>query len=76
MTITPEEQKDLDKLKADQAHTREVAFMMFRDILRMDEAQLRIIGQKTIEGAIVSNVKSYLKDLDRLVQAHIKKYPD
>lgn len=76
MPISQQEQADLDKLKEEQHKTRDLAFMMFRDILRMDETQLRSIGQKTVEGALTNNVKAYLKILDRLVADHIKKYPD
>jgi len=85
MTISPEEQADLDKLKADQAHERELYFGMARDILRADEAQLASMGQRrlgdvTIDVVRAIALKSYtestLKKIDKLAKDFLKKWPD
>jgi len=76
MPISTQEQADLNKMKADQVGIYELHASMVRDILRSTPEQLRHMGQYTIEGALKSSCEHLIKDLDKLMKEHIKKYPD
>ena len=76
MPTSEAEQRDLDAAKARVAEHQAMFFSMARDVLRMDEAALKTIGHKTIEGAIKSYVESTLKDCDKVWAAHLRKWPD
>jgi hypothetical protein len=74
--MTPEEQKDLDALHKEQTNLREHFSSYVRHILDMGPEELKHSGHKTVEEALVYAAKSHIKDLDKLVKAHIKKWPD
>ena len=73
---SPTEQADLDVLHKKQHDIRENAFDHMRHILRMDAKELGYSGHKTTADAIVYTVKSTLTDLDKVVKAHLVKWPD
>ena len=74
--LSPEEQLDLNKMKAKCDEIRSVAFNAMRDVLRYDATELKHSGVKTNEEALVSAFKYYQRQCDQLVAAHIKKWPD
>lgn len=74
--MTEAETKDLADMKEAITRERELGYMMVRDFLRMDAAQLATCGHKTKEAAIVSTMQHSLKAVDKLIAAHIRKYPD
>lgn len=76
MPISAQEQKDLDQLHRDQATEQARFSSLVIHYLRMEPEMLRHHGSKTREEAIFKSTEAHKKTLEKLVQAHIKKYPD
>lgn len=76
MAISPEEQADLDKLLERRKERQDSAFMHFRHILDMGPEELKHSGHKTVEGALIYSVRSVIKENDKDLKLHLKKYPD
>lgn len=76
MPTSPQEQADLDQLHRDQATEHASFSSLVIHYLRMEESMLKHCGSKTKEEAIFKSVQAHQKKLEKLVQAHIKKYPD
>ena len=76
MAASPEEQLDLTILHAAQADEYWNFSDRCRHFLHMNETLLKHSGHKSLEAALVYSAHSHVKALDRLVAAHMKKWPD
>lgn len=74
--MTEQEKQDLETLHAEQNKIRERAFWSMRDALRYDATMLKVCGAKSNEECLMHRFKYALDELDRLLKAHLKKYPD
>jgi hypothetical protein len=68
--------KDLAEFKTKQTDLKCNCFDRCTDFLRMSPEHLVHTGHKTIEAGMVWTVKSYQKDIDKLLTNFLKKYPD
>lgn len=71
-----QEQDDLIKLHADRLKLQANFSDSIRMYLELDETGLKHSGHKTNEGAVFWAAKNHIKEMNKLVQNHIKKYPD
>lgn len=78
MAISEEEQAEIAKLRLEQDRIRMVAFSDFRSLLRAKPEDLKHMGWegRPIGDVLVHRFQHYDKLLDKLVAAHLKKYPD
>ncbi len=74
--MTEQEEKDLAEMQKKCDKIRETAFWAMRDYLRMTPEELQNTGYATSEAAVVSYFKHAQAQIDKLVTAHLKKYPD
>lgn len=74
--VPNQEQKDLVLLHEAQKKEYETFSSLVIHYLRMEPDQLRHCGSKTKKRAIFKSAEAHKKLLERLVKAHIKKYPD
>lgn len=70
------EMADLLQLHQDRAKLQADFSDMCRHALEMSDDMVKHIGSKTKEEAIRKQAEDHVKKLNKLVQAHIKKYPD
>lgn len=71
-----QEKKDLEALQSAMKAEKIRCFDTCRCILNYDDTNLKFSGHKTIESAVLSNLKYYRDKIDKLVKEHLKKYPD
>lgn len=74
--MTPEEQKDLELLKEARRKLEHSCFELQKSYLRMTIVELSHAGHTTAESAVVSAVKHYAREIEKLAKDHVKKYPD
>ncbi len=75
--MTDEEQKDLDKLKADQLAKKLQCYDYLVHLSRCSDTELLHAGhRKGKPQAILDTVLSFEKDIKKLADAYIRKYPD
>jgi hypothetical protein len=74
--MTEEEQNALDILKEHKFRIYRAAFSQFRNFRRADEKLLKAGGHKTREAAILWAVEYHLKELLKLEEAHLARFPD
>lgn len=74
--MTEQEKMDLEFLKAEVTKKKIDTIDYLRHIVRLTPEEIKHCGYKTIEEACVSIVKNLFKETDKMVEKHIKKYPD
>jgi hypothetical protein len=74
--MSPDEQKDLDVLKAAIADLKRAGFDGAQMCLQMANSTLPHTGYKSREEAAIGTLKSYMRDIKSLEKAYLKKYPD
>ena len=67
---------DLAKLHRDCDEVRKTAFFGMRHSLRLSAEELKHTGSKSQELAAISAYRHAEKEIDKLTQAYLKKYPD
>ena len=73
---TRQEQADLDAMKTERAKMLEQMFSTMSYLDRCNETALSHTGHKTREAAIRWTFQETEKRIRKLVEAHIRKYPD
>lgn len=77
MNLRPEEQKALVAAKAKVQKYHEDFFIMAREYDRANDAQLATMGQRNgRDAAIASSYRSTAKDIDKVWEEFICKFPD
>lgn len=77
MTTTPEEQADLEKLKADIQQEKLQTWTLMKEMLTMDIAQLAACGHRNGNAqAVFDTMKGSLHRVQQLEKAFLKKWPD
>ena len=76
MAISPEEQADVDALKAKHIKIKLSAFDMMHEFTRMSPESLVHTGHKTVEAALLYTMKEALKSVKKEGADFIKKWPD
>jgi hypothetical protein len=74
--MTEDEKRAVEILNDRKNRIREVGFQYLRQFRRADEKQLRAAGHKTREAAILWGVEHYLKEIQKLEEAHLAAFPD
>ena len=76
--MTEQEQKDLDILKAEQIRIKLACFEHLRYIHRYTERDLEISGFRgfSVAEAMKKNFETSQKEIEKLTDAYIRKYPD
>lgn len=74
--MSEQEQIDLDAMKAEIQKVKIQGFDNMVSYLRMPLEQLPATGHKTIAAAIQWTLELYKKQIDKLTNDFIKKYPD
>ena len=74
--MTEEEQHALDLLKEHKYRMYRTAFSQFRAFRRADPKLLKASGHKTKEAAILHTVEYFLKEIQKLDEAHLQRFPD
>lgn len=76
--MTEQESKDLEKLKADMLTVKVNFYSMCQSLNRADARQLETMGCRNMSSgdAMQHFFKSYERDLKKLQDTHVKKYPD
>ena len=72
----PEEEAALAILEAHKYRIYRTAFSQFRNFRRADDKLLKSSGHKTREAAILWAVEHYLKEIQKLDEAHLAAFPD
>lgn len=76
MAITPEEQDAIKLLNIQKELVRANAFTMFREFRSATPEELEYSGHKTREAAILWAVENSLKQILRLEEDHLRRFPD
>jgi hypothetical protein len=77
MPTTPEEEADLVKLRAAQKEAKLRCYDYMKHLSRCTEEQLLQSGHRNGVGqALLDTLKSTEKGLKKLIDDHLKKYPD
>lgn len=71
-----QEQLDLLEFKKKRAEIQDNAFNAINDILRCNEEQLKHRGYKEHGQAVIGTFKYYEQQIQTLLKAFLKKYPD
>lgn len=71
-----QEKKDLEILKAEIQKEKLSCYDYCVSILRWPDDQLKHTGHKSKEAAVLWSVQNSQKKIEKLTQAHIRKYPD
>lgn len=76
--MSEEELKDLEEMKAEVVKKKLACFDYIEAVTRYNDTDLLHSGYrgKTTAQAIEMILKGYMKDIEKLHKAHIKKYPD
>jgi hypothetical protein len=73
---SPEEQADLDKLKLEQDKLVQQNFRWMQELLRMDEAQLKQCGHKSLGAALEHTMRDTIKKIGKETQKFLAAWPD
>lgn len=76
MPTSPEEQEDLDALHVEMDKKKLNTWNYLTMLVRMTPEELRHSGYKTVEEALRKTVERSAKDINALVNKHLKKWPD
>lgn len=76
MTISPEERADLDILKAAIIKAKVEGFDSVSSLAQVSPSTIHHYGHKTVEAAVLSRIKSIKADIEKMICAHERKYPD
>lgn len=74
--MTEQEQADLAAMLAECNRIRKNTFGAMRDYDRWTPEQVKTSGYKTKEDAMIEQFRYAQKQIDKLLAAHVRKYPD
>ena len=74
--MSPEEQTDLDKMKAEVTKIEHETFYVMREFMRMTPEELKTCGHHSISSALEYSMNDAIKRCKKLNNAFIAKYPD
>lgn len=74
--MTAQEQKDLDEAKAKVQEIKVSAYEYMASALRYTERDFATSGHKNLQSMLEYILKAREKDIKRIWDAYVKKYPD
>ncbi len=73
---TDQEKTDLETLKQNIQKTKVDSFEYMESFLNMPEDHLKHTGHKSIEAGVIYALKEGVKKYRKLIENHLRKYPD
>lgn len=74
--MRPEEQVDLDKMKAEIQGIKLRAYDFMHEAIRFDDNDLKHSGHKSVGDALIYAVKRAEKDILKVPKDFLRKWPD
>lgn len=75
LTITPEEQKEIDALKLSIAIEKSNTFEYLKTFVDCSDDMIRASGYKSREDAFVKIMKRRMQTIENWIRAHERKWP-
>ena len=74
--MSPEEKADLVMMKEKQKEVQEQTFRIMRAYAMGTEVEIKLAGHKSIPSALMFMMQRCIAEEKKLIDAHLKKYPD